>query len=63
MAQDLMRFHSKDKFEVFVYATSPPDDPAFLAQVGSLCDCDRAVGWLVGINNVDNTVFNTIVML
>ena len=33
MAQDLMRFHSRDKFEVFVYATTSPDHPAFLSQV------------------------------
>ena len=28
-----MRFHSQDKFEIFVYATSPPDHPGFLSQV------------------------------
>lgn len=31
MAQDLFRFHDRSKFEVHVYATTPNDNPTFLA--------------------------------
>ena len=30
MAQDLFRFHNRDKFEVHVYATTPNDNPTFI---------------------------------
>ncbi|CAM9113709.1 unnamed protein product, partial [Ectocarpus fasciculatus] len=30
MAQDLLRFHDRSRFEVHVYATTPPDTPRFL---------------------------------
>jgi predicted O-linked N-acetylglucosamine transferase (SPINDLY family) len=30
MAQDLFRFHNREKFEVHVYATTPNDNDYFL---------------------------------
>jgi predicted O-linked N-acetylglucosamine transferase (SPINDLY family) len=30
MAQDLMRFHDRSKFEIHVFATSKPDTDKFL---------------------------------